>query len=139
MEGNILSTKLALAQRYEEGDPPEIPINHMYGGLLITRENIGVSLMESTVHITCPLGNLMRKALNLVTDARKQLPDHFRGLIALKMFNGSIILNHMNKRIQQAEYEKVVAIIVVDNNHLFPIRNRLHNDISDAVLTSSTI
>jgi hypothetical protein len=116
-------------------DPPDIPVNHMYGGLVITRGNIGVSLMEPTVHITCPLGNVIRNALNLVTDARKQLPDHFRGLIALKIFNGHIILNHMNKRIQQAEYDNVTAIIVIDNNYLFPIRNRLHNDISDAVLS----
>lgn len=119
----------------EMKDPPEIPVNHIHGGLLITRGNIGVSLMESTIHITCPLGNVIRNALNLVTDARKQLPDHFRGLIALKMFNGSIVLNHMNKRIQQSVYENIAAIIVIDNNHLFPIRNRLHIYISDAVLS----
>jgi hypothetical protein len=122
----------------ERKDPPEIPANHVYGGVLITKENIAVPLTETAVHITCPLGNAIRNALNLITDARKQLPDHFRGLIALKMYNGSMILNHMVKRIQQLEYEKIAAIIIIDNNRFFPIKNGLHSDIPDAVLNVSS-
>jgi hypothetical protein len=118
----------------ERKDLPEIPVGHMYGGVLITKENIAVPLTETAVHITCPLGNVIRNALNLITDARKQLPDHFRGIIALKMFNGSLILNHIIKRIQQTEYEMIAAIIVIDKNRLFPVKNKLHMYISDAVL-----
>jgi hypothetical protein len=118
----------------ERKDPPEIPANHMYGGVVITTEKVAVPLTETAVHITCPVGNVIRNALNLITDARKQLPDRLRGLIALKMFNGSMILNHVIKRLQQKEYEKIAAIIIIDNNYLFPIKNELHRDIPDAVL-----
>jgi hypothetical protein len=93
-----------------------------------------LSLTETAVHVTCPLGNVIRNALNLITDARKQLPDHFRGLIALNMFNGSLIWKRIIDRIQQKEYEKIAAIVIIDNNHLFPIKNGLHSDIADAVL-----
>ena len=88
-------------------DPPEIPPNHIYSGLLITKSNTAVPLTETAVHITVPVGNVIRNALNLITDARKQLPVHLRGLIALKMFNGCAILDHIIKRIQQKEYEMI--------------------------------
>lgn len=91
-------------------------------------------LTEPAVLITYPVRNAIRNTLNLITDARKQLPNYYRGIIALKMFNGYIVLNHILNRIKNNEYSRIAAIIVVDNNGLFPIKNRLHNDISDAVL-----
>jgi hypothetical protein len=89
---------------------------------------------ETAVHITCPIGNVIRNALNLITDARKQLPENFRGLIALKIFDGLKILKHIVERIRQREYENIAAIIIIDNNNLFSIKNELHTDVTDEVL-----
>jgi hypothetical protein len=118
----------------ERKDPPEIPAKHMYGGVVPLQKNTAVPLTETAVHITCPLGNVIKNAVNLITDARKQLPEHLRGLIALKMLNGCMILDHIIKRIQQTKYEKIAAIIIIDDNGVYPIANKLHNDIPDAVL-----
>jgi hypothetical protein len=46
-------------------------LNHIYSGLLITKVNTAVPLTETAVHITYPVGNVIRNALNLITDARK--------------------------------------------------------------------
>lgn len=78
----------------------------------------------------------IRNALNLITDGRKQLPDNYRGIIALKVFNGSLLLRHIQKRIQNNEYRMVAAILAIDNNYLFPIKNALHNDIPNGVLNT---
>ena len=121
----------------ERKNPPEIPANHvMSGGVVPLQKDTAVPLTATAVHITCPLGNVIKNALNLITDARKQLSEHSRGLIALKMLNGSAILNHIIKRSegQLEKYEKIVAIIIIDDNRLYPITNKLHNDIPDAVL-----
>lgn len=103
----------------ERKDPPEIPANHMYLGLVPLQKNTAVPLTETAVHITCPLRqrNVIKNALNLITDARKQLPEHSRGLIVLKMLNGRMILDHIVTRFQK-KYEKIAAIIIIDDNGL---------------------
>lgn len=34
---------------------------------------------------------------------------------------------------------RIAAIIIIDNNYLFPIKNELHSDIPDAVLNVSSL
>lgn len=44
-----------------------------------------------------------------------------------------MISDHIVKRFQK-KYEKIAAIIIIDDNGLYPITNKLHSDIPDAVL-----
>lgn len=118
----------------------QIPPNHIYSGVAVLPGNIPVSLYgSSSVCVFYPVGSyVVRNISKLLMDGRKKLPDNYRGIIAIKVFDTSL-LKSIIPRIKNVKYRTIIAVIAIASTNAFIIKNNTHNDIPNEILKIPTL
>lgn len=96
------------------------------------------SLSGSGVHIWYSIGNIAKNLINLIKDARAQLPDTQRGIIVIKSDNIALIESKMGEMIKTADYKRIIGIVALDETHAFIFKNSDHIDIPSSMLNTVT-